>query len=443
MQHKVSEGMQEQPVVPVPDLRRTSRWGLWIIAVAIIGFVVWAVTAPLDEGVPTQGNVAIDTKRVTVQHLQGGIIREVMVREGQIVHQGDLLIRLDDALTRANYEAIRQRYLGLRALEARLLAEQQELEEIEFHPDLISAAADPNVLRHMDNQSRLLVTRRRALQAELQAIEESIRSQEGTIETMHSIIGSRREQQAIVREELDNISDLVVEGFIPRNRLLELNRQLSEVVAAITELQGNIMRAQQAILEQRQRALARSAEVRREVETQIADVAREVEADEARYRAIRDELVRTEIRASATGQVVGLAFQSPGGVIPPGQRILDIVPESQDLLLETQILPHLIDSVRPGLSVDIRLSVFPTEPMLVVEGEVVTVSGDLLSDPVTGMGYFLARVRVTEAGRATLGNRSLQPGMPAEVIVRTGQRTLLTYLMHPLTRRIASSMTEQ
>lgn len=435
--------MNAQPAVPVPELRRTSRWGLWMIAAAITGFVIWAATAPLDEGVPTQGNVAIDTKRVTVQHLQGGIIREVLVREGQVVHQGDLLIRLDDAVTRANYEAIRQRYLGLRALEARLLAEQQDLEDIEFHPDLISAATDPQVQRHMDNQSRLLVTRRSALQAELQAIEESIRSQEGTIDTMRSIIGSRREQQAIVREEIDSIRELVEEGFIPRNRLLELNRQLSEVVAAITELQGNIVRAQQAILELRQRALARRQEVRREVETQLADVVREVESDEARYRATRDELVRTEIRATAGGQVVGLAFQSVGGVIPPGQRILDIVPENQDLLLETQILPHLIDGVRPGLPVDIRFSVFPTEPMLVVEGEVVTVSGDLLTDPITGVGYFLARVRVTDAGRATLGNRVLQPGMPADVIVRTGQRTLLTYLMHPLTRRVASSMTEQ
>ena len=262
------------------------------------------------------------------------------------------------------------------------------------------------------------------------------------MQTMQGMIESRREQLAIVREEIESIRTLVADGFLPRNRMLELNRQQAEVMAAITELQGNIVRAQQAILELRQRALARQQDVRREVETQLADVVREVESDEARYRALSDDLLRTEIRATAGGQVVGLAFQSVGGVIPPGQRIMDIVPEDQDLLLEARIMPHLIDSVRTGLPVDIRLSVFPTEPMLVIEGEVVTVSGDLLTDPASGMGYFLARVRVTDAGKEVLGNRLLLPGMPAEVIVRTGERTLLTYLMHPLTRRVAASLTE-
>lgn len=434
--------MNSESSAGTSEMRRTNRLGLWLITAAIAGFVVWALTAPLNEGVPTQAVVSIDTKSVAVQHLQGGLIREVFVREGQRVQAGDLLMRLDEASTRADYEAVRQRYLGLRAMEGRLLAEQRSLPEIEFHPDLIHATDDPHVARHIDNQKRLLTTRREALRAELQAIEESIRGQDSIITTTQGMLESRREQLAIVREEIARSQDLVADGFLPRNRMLELHRQQADVTAAITELQGNLDKARLSTLELRQRAVLRQKEVLKEVETQLADVVREVESDYARYAALRDDLARTEIRAGADGQVVGLAFQSVGGVIPPGQRIAHIVPHDQDLLLETRILPHLIDSVRPQLPVDIRFAVFPTSPMLVVSGEVLTVSGDLLTDQDTGATYFLARVRVTEEGRTQLQGRLLQPGMPAEVIIRTGERTLFSYLIHPLTRRVAASLTE-
>lgn len=425
-----------------PPLKTTSRWGLWAIAAAMVGFLVWAAFAPIDEGVPTAGQVAIDTKRKTVQHLEGGIIREVLVREGQVVKEGDLLLRLDDAVFRANYESIRQRYLALRAMEARLLAEKAGQSSISFHPDLMAAADDPMVQRHMENQRQLLAARRSTLQAEMQAIEENIRGQQGSLSAFQGMLESRREQQAIVRQEIDSLRDLVQDGFVPRTRLHELNRQLAEVTAAITELQGNIVRTQQTVLELRQRMSLRRQEMMREVDSQLADVTREVEADESRYRAVQDQLARTEIRSPADGQVVGLTFQTVGGVIPPGQRIMDIVPRDQFLVLETRIMPHLINSVREGLPVDVRFNAFPQQPGLVAEGKVLTVSGDSLVDPATGHAFFLARVQLTEAGMKALGRNILQPGMPAEVIIRTGERTLLEYLLHPLIRRVAASLTE-
>jgi protease secretion system membrane fusion protein len=424
---------------------RLGRTGLWVLAGGLALFIAWAALAPLDEGVPTQATVAIDTKRKAVQHLQGGIIREVMVREGDEVKEGQPLARMDDAVAKANFEATRQRYLGLRAMEARLMAEQAGRERIDFSSELRTEAADPLIARHMAMQEQLFGTRRSALRADLQAIEESIRGQEASIQAMAGMQESRQTQRRLVQEQLSNIAGLVKEGYAPRNQMLELERQVAEVSTAITDLQGNQARGRQAIAELRQRALARQQEYRKETDSQLADVAREVQSDEGRFRAYREDLERTLLRSPATGQVVGLMFQTVGGVVPPGQKLMDIVPEKDALLLEAKIPPHLIDAVQPGLPTDVRFSAFAHSPQLVVEGKVVSVSADLLSEQ-TPMGmstYFLARVQITPEGMKGLGKHQIQPGMPAEVIIRTGERTVLTYLLHPLTRRVAASMKEQ
>ena len=424
---------------------RLGRAGLWVLGGGLALFLIWAATAPLDEGVPTQAMVAIDTKRKAVQHLQGGIIREVMVREGDEVKEGQPIVRMDDAVAKANFEATRQRYLGLRAMEARLMAEQTSRDRIEFSQELRAEATDPLIARHMATQEQLFATRRAALRADLQAIEESIRGQEATIQAMSGMQESRQTQRRLLQEQLSNIRDLVKDGYAPRNQMLELERQVAEVSAAITDLQGNQARGRQAIAELRQRALARQQDYRKETDSQLADVAREVQSDEGRFRAYRDDLERTVIKSPATGQVVGLAFQTVGGVIPPGQKLMDIVPEKDVLLLEARIPPHLIDAVQPGLPTDVRFSAFAHSPQLVVEGKVISVSADLLVEQ-TSMGpvsYFLARVQITPEGMKGLGKHQIQPGMPAEVLVRTGERTVLTYLLHPLTRRVAASMKEQ
>ena len=424
---------------------RLARTGLWVLGGGLAVFLAWAALAPLDEGIPTQATVAIDTKRKAVQHLQGGIIREVMVREGDEVKEGQPLVRMDDGVTRANFEATRQRYLGLRAMEARLMAEQSGRERIEFSAELRTEATDPLIARHMATQEQLFATRRAALRADLQAIEEGIRGQEATIQAQSGMQESRQTQRRLLQEQLSNIRDLVKDGYAPRNQMLELERQVAEVSAAITDLQGNQARGRQAIAELRQRALARQQDYRKETDSQLADVAREVQSDEGRFKAYRDELERTLIRSPATGQVVGLAYQTVGGVLPPGQKLMDIVPEKEALLLEARIPPHLIDAVQPGLPTDVRFSAFAHSPQLVVQGQVVSVSADLLAEQ-TSMGpmtYFLARVQITPEGMKGLGRHQIQPGMPAEVIIRTGERTVLTYLLHPLTRRVAASMKEQ
>lgn len=429
----------------VPRLSALQRGATITLVVGLLALVGWAALAPLDEGVPTQAVVAIDTKRKTIQHQQGGIIREVRVREGQEVAEGEVLLRLDDAAVRAGMEASRQRYLGLRAMESRLLAEQADQATISFHPDVRRDATDPLIARHMSTQQALLQTRRLALQADVTGIEESIKGQDAMRVSYEGMIESRQVQRKLLQEQASGIRELVKDGYAPRNQLLDLERQLAEVNTSLTDLMGNRVRSIQAVAELRQRAISRRQDYRKEAEAQLAEVSREVQAEEGKFKALREELARTEIRSPARGQVVGIAYQTVGGVIPPGQRVLDVVPEKEPMLLEAKILPHLINAVEPGLKTDVRFSAFAHSPQLVVEGQVLSVSGDLLSEqtPAGVMSYFLARVEITPEGMKALGTHQIQPGMPAEVIIKTGERTVLTYLLHPLTRRVAASMKEQ
>ncbi len=430
---------------PLADTGHAARIGLWALGLGFGGFLLWAAFAPLDEGVPSQGTVIVDTKRKAVQHLSGGIIKQVLVREGDLVQEGQPLIELDAATAHANHESVRQRYLGLRSMQGRLEAEQIGSDIIAFHPDLLEAASDPLIRAQMDIQQQLFNSRRGALRAMLQGIEENIRGQQALLQTYDNMLGSRRTQLALLQDELKNTRGLVAEGYAPRNRQLELERQVADTDASIAELAGNMLRAQRAIAELRQQVVTRQQEYRKEVETDLANVLREVQSDAEKLVAVRADFERTEIRSPASGQVIGLAIQTVGGIIQPGQMLMEVVPEDAPLLLEAKVEPHLIDKVRTGLTTDIRFSAFSHSPQLVVPGEVISVSNDLLTDQVGGgqISYYLARVKVTSEGMAILGKRRMQAGMPAEVIIKTGERSMLTYLINPLTKRLAASMKEE
>ena len=422
---------------------KAGRVGLWALILGFGGFLLWAAFAPLDEGVPGQGMVTIDTKSKAVQHLSGGIIKEVLVTEGQQVKEGQLLVKLDEAVATMNFQTSRLRYLGLRAMESRLSAEQQGLNNIVWHADLRAGLAEPQIRQITLTQEQLFESRRASLKADLQALEENVQGQEGLLKAYSEMGVNRRNQLSILNEELKNTSSLVSEGYAPRNRQLELQRMVAEMNSSISDLQGNTVRGQRAIGELRQRGIARRQEYRKEVETQLTDVAREAQTEAGRFRTTQEDLGRVEIRSPAAGQVIGLAFQTVGGVIGPGQKLMDIVPVGQPLLLEARVLPHLIDRVHVDLPVDVRFNSFAHSPQLVVDGKVVSVSTDLLTDPKTGVSFYLARVGVTAEGYKKLGKRQMQSGMPVEVIFRTGERSMLTYLLSPLTKRMAASMKEE
>lgn len=428
----------------VVDTARPMRIGYRVLAYGLGLFLIWAAFAPLDEGVPAMATVMLDTKRKAVQHQQGGIVKEVLVHEGQMVKEGETLLRLDDNTARAGYESIRQHYLTLRALESRLLAEQMNAEQITFHPDLLAAADDPLAKQQMANQTSLLRARRLAFQAEQNGIAESIRGQEAIGKGYREMLPFRKQQMELLREELQSIRELVSEGYAPRTRQMELERQLADVSASSADLQGNAARSANAVAELRMRALQRQQEYQKEIDTQLTEVRREVGADADKLRAASADLGRTEIKAPTSGQVVGLRVQTVGGVVQPYQTIMDVVPEDEALLLEIHVPPHLIDRVRPNELVDVRFNSFAHSPQLVVEGRLLSISGDLLAEPGSQMPpYYLARAALTEKGLKELGGRVMQAGMPAEVVIKTGERSFLTYLLHPLVKRFAASLTEE
>jgi len=426
------------------DTSAVARAGLWVLGLGFGGFLLWAAFAPLDEGVPTQGMVTIDTKRKTVQHLSGGIVKEVLVHEGQQVKEGEPLLRLDAAVARANYESVRQRYLGYRAMQSRLFAEQAGNAAIDFHPDVKAAMNDPLIKQQIVTQQQLIQARRAALAADLQGIEENTQGLKEQLGSYQNILVQRRNQLSLLNEELNNVRGMVKEGYAPRNRQLELERMVAESNAAIADLVGNSLRVNRQVAELGQRLMARKQEYRKEIESQLADITRETQSDAEKFVAVTADLDRMEIKAPANGQVVGLTVQTVGAVLQPGQKLLDVVPDNQSLLLEAHIPPHLIDKVQSGLPADIRFNTFAHSPQLVVEGKILSVSGDLLSDPqAPQFSYYLARVQVTPAGMKTLGQRQMQPGMPVEIVIKTGERSLLTYLIHPLTKRMAASLKEE
>lgn len=428
------------------DTKKPIRLGFWVLIVGFGLFLLWAAFAPLDEGVATTATVAIETRRKTIQHLTGGVVKNVPVNEGDQVKAGDVLVELEDATTRANYESIRQNYMAQRAAESRLLAEQVERPAIEFHPDLVAAAAkDPLVRQHITTQNRLFQARRAALQAELSGIGELIQGYEAQIAGQNALLEGKKAQAGFQAEQLKNVSELAREGYAPRNQALQLEQAQAELRGSIADLQATILRSRQAIAEARTRMAQRRQEYHKEEGAQLADVRREVQSGQDKLRAVSEELGRVQIKSPVDGQVVGLAVSSSGGVVTPGQKLMDVVPKGETLLVDARIPPHVIDRVSAGDSAQVRFSGFANTPQLVLPGKVLSISGDAVAEQQGGttITYYLGRVEVTPEGFKLLGNRTMQPGMPAEVLIETGERSLLTYLMHPLTKRIAASMKEE
>ena len=422
------------------------RLGLFLLLVGLAGFLLWAGFAPLDEGVPTEGVVNVESNHKVVQHLSGGIVKALAVKEGQEVKAGDVLLTLDDAVIKARHQEVKQHYMGLRAQESRLLAEKVGAKNIQFHEDLTNNKDDFYVQKHMMNQSQLLQARQNVLSAEIMAIQEAIQGQNAIIVGDEGVLTSYQSQLALLNEQLSGIKPLVKEGYAPRNQLNELEQKIAQNIGQVANTQANITRGKRTILELNQRMMVRQQTEKKEIDTEMAQVNLAVQSEADKFKALSEELGRISILAPASGQVIGLQIHTIGAVIQPGQKIMDIVPMGEPLILDAKIPPNLIDKVHAGQDADVRFSTFANTPQLLVEGKVKTISKDLITENAQNadrVSYYLAKVSITPEGMKVLGDRKLQPGMPVQVVIKTGERTLLTYLLHPLTKRIAASMKEE
>lgn len=425
------------------DTKGSRHIGRIVLLLGFAIFFLWAIFAPLNEGVPASGTFTVASQRKTVQHLSGGIVKIIHVKEAQAVKAGEPLITLDDTMAVANFDVAKQQFYSLQSQADRLEAEANGLPTLTFSPALLAAGEDPVAASYIATQQRLFLTRRVALQGEIAMLTQASHSAEQQISGLEAQLAGKREQLKFVTEQLAGTRELAKDGYLPRNRWFEEERMAADLSASVAELQSTVLRAKSMTLEAKQRLNQRQRDFQKEVESQLADVRREALVAANRLRASKEEFERTIIRAPADGSVVGLAAHSVGGVIPPGGRLMDVIPKGEALVLEISVPSHLIDHVHAGLPADVQLHAFPDAPSLILQGKVDSVSADIMPSNNPQMPpFYLGRVSITEEGMKTLGARVIQPGMPAEVVVITGERTFIQYLLKPLRMRLAGSLKE-
>jgi len=417
--------------------------GFAVLLLAFVGFGGWAAVAKLGSAAVAPGMVTVESYRKTIQHLEGGIIKEIRVRDGDTVTEGQVLVRLEDTQPRAQLEIVRSGYLALRALEVRLIAERDNLERIVFPNELVSLQDDPRVRETLNGQDRVFKARRDSMQGEIAVLEQRIEQLQAQISGLDALQQSEKQRIDSLNGELQDFRKLLKEGHVDKLRVLDLERSIAALEGDRAEHLADMARAKMQIGETRLQIMQVKKKFLAEVVAELRDVQTKIFDAQERMRALRDTLERTEIRASNEGIVVGLGVHTVGGVISPGTRILDIVPRGEPLVVEAQVQPTDIDKVHPGLTADIRFSAFKARTTPVVEGKVLTVSADRLIDQADKRAYYLARIEVTPEGMAQLHGLQLLPGMPAEVIIKTGERTFLEYLLQPLLDSFARSFKEE
>lgn len=414
-----------------------------VLGFSFVTFVAWIAFAPLDEGVPTQGTVIIDSKRKTIQHLEGGWIKSVLVREGQFVSEGQTLLTLEHSASAATLEALRQHYWGILATEARLLAEQKNSATISFPTELTSEPYLDRKRLHTEANVNLFIQRRKALEANLNAIEDSRLSALVQLESLNS--GRLKKQQLldIIENQIARLTPLVEAGYVANVQLWDIQRQRAEAQSEIEEQRANITRLESQAQEAESKFTYTVEDHLAKVAQDLADAQGQLQADREKIAAALISHDHLTIKAPVKGQVIGLQVHTPGAVVTPGQVLMELIPETHELVIEAKLAPHLIDRIHPGQLTDVRFSAFAHSPMLVIQGKLKHISQDTLIDPDTRQPYYLLQIEVTPEGIQTLSGRELQAGMSADIVIKTGERSLLKYLTYPLTRRLANAMREE
>ena len=432
-----------EQVIDIDD-RRHSRWGLWLVFTGFGGFLLWAGLAPLDAGVVATATVNVTDARKTIQHLTGGSVRAILVREGDHVKSGQALIELDSTRAIAEQGVVSSQYVVLRSVENRLQAERDGARTVSFDPQLVTRFAnDPRLISAMTLQQRLFNTRRAALLGEAGILRENILGAEEQLKGLRQIQGSRSAQVNFLKQEMVGVRSLAAEGYVTRNRLLELERNGADLNAALSQNIADIGRTRNQIAELKLRILQLEQDYQKEVQSQLSDTQKEATALADRLRALDYEVTNTVIRSPIDGVVLGLNVSTVGGVIQAGQTVMDVVPAGEPLQVDAMIPVQAIDKMIPGLPVDITFPAFNHAQTPSIPGRVMTISADRLIDESNKQPYYLAQVEVTSAGMDKLGSSMIRPGMPATVTIKTGERNLMSYLMKPMFDRIDGAFKEQ
>ena len=414
------------------SIRRPALVGWLIVAVFFGGFGLWSVQAPLNGAVVATGIVKVEGNRKSIQHLDGGIVKALRVKDGDHVQAGDVLLVLDETQAKAEYQVLSEQYLVLRATEARLLTELANGKELVMPAALAERSDDPYVAGIWSGQLKQFESRRAALDGQRKVIGEKIRQLQSQIDGGEAQVKAFGEQLESVRAEAASVAPLVEKMLLPRPRLLQLERTAYGLEGQIADARANIAKSRQAIAEQ-------ELQIAQLGNDRMADITKELHEVQARLLEVipkrtnaKAVLGRMEIRSPYTGRVVGLNVFSVGGVIQRGEKILDIVPDEDALTIEAQVAVEDISEVHPDMRAEVRLTAYQQRLLPLIHGEVVRVSADRLTDPRTNNPYYVVSVRPDTTELARLPDIRLYPGMPATVTIPTESRTAFDYLVGPL-----------
>lgn len=428
------------------DDRPIRRLGLLFVALAFGVFGGWAALAPLDSAALAPGTIMVEGYRKTVQHLEGGIIKTIQVRDGESVVKDQVLVTLDDMQPRAQLEVLRGQYFILSSQEARLIAQRDDLAKVQYPADLLEHQNDPRVREAIHLQNQTFTARRQAQEGEIAVYQRQIEQLRAKATGLRAQKQSQDRLVNSYRGELEDFQNLLDEGFTEKQKVRDLERNLAQSEGQQGELLSNIAATELEISETELKILQLRKELQREVAKEMSEVESNLSEVREKIQSLESTVGRTVVKAPDSGMVLGLVVHTLGAVIPPGGRILDIVPQNQNLIVEAQVSPIDIDRVKIGQTAEVRFSAFKTRETPKMEGKLIGLSADKLVDETKPEkpSYYLARVAVTPDGLRDLAKQHLElvPGMPAEVLINTGARTLLQYLSRPLTDTFARSFIE-
>ena len=424
------------------DPRPLVRAGLLILAAGVLALGGWAVLAPLSGAVIAPGFVKIDLNRKVVQHQEGGIVAAIRVRDGDHVKAGQELILLDDVRVDAQLDLLRTQYDSERAKAARLEAERAFAEKLSFPRDIADRQSDPRVNEVIVRESGLFRARRETVDQQIAVLRKQIRETTDEAAALAAQLSAEEKALKLQKEELVANERLLDQGYVQKTRILTLERAVAEYEAKYGEHRAAASQARQRATELELRILSIRNDYVQKAADELKDTTGRLFDLEERIRPSKDASERQRILAPIAGEVVGLRVFTSGAVIGPRDVLMEIVPDDKRLIIEARIRPEDINHVRDGSQADIRLTAYKQRTTPLVEGRVVYVSGDRMVDEQTKQPYYVVHVDVSPQSLAQAGNLTLQAGMPAEVFIRTDERTTFDYLTAPVTSYLRRAMRE-
>jgi epimerase transport system membrane fusion protein len=433
--------VQDQAVTLATDDKPIRNIGMALLASVFSILILWGYFAPLDSAALAPGYVTVKSHRKTVQHLDGGIVSELKAKDGDIVKSGDLLIKLDATEIKAQLEILRSQAITLSAQLARLQAERDQKAGITF-PGSLQDINDPQVAQARQSETEVFKARQNAHEGEMGVLKQRIGQLESKINGLRSQKESKQQLAASYGEESKDLKELLAQGYADKQRLRDIERNYSLTTGEIASLASDIAGTEIQIGETKLEILQLEKKFQEDIAGKLSEAQAKYYDVSQRLLATQDKVARTDIKTPASGRVLGLSVHNTGSVILAGHPILDIVPQQEELIIEAQVSPIDIDRVHKGLKAEVRFSAFKQALVPKVQGKVINLSADRLTDERTGNIYYQAHVELLPESYGKLRGFDLVPGMPAEVFINTGERTVFEYLVQPITNAFARAFIE-